>query len=260
MLILKRNCEKKYNIIYSLGTDCACALYLKESNLRKISGPFDWLTGVGFEERINLILNDFENFINIEDFIKMPKTAKDNENEKLNDFYKNTKTNFLFLHDFPKEIPLENSFKKVKEKYNRRITRFFKLIKKDNVLLVFFAHYSVDDNNKIIDLCNKVINKFNKKIDFAIITHDPSKKLGEIKEEVLSKNIKKYSLYTIEVDENNNPTTIGNHNDCIKIFKKFKIKKPFCQKLLKSFANFIGIFIPFKKVRKNIRQRIRNID
>ena len=52
--------KKKYNIIYSIGQDCACGLYMKKARIRCCSGPFDWLTNTSFENRINIILNDFE--------------------------------------------------------------------------------------------------------------------------------------------------------------------------------------------------------
>lgn len=35
---------KKYDIIYSIGRDCACASYLQQNGLRLTSGPFDWLS------------------------------------------------------------------------------------------------------------------------------------------------------------------------------------------------------------------------
>ena len=53
---------KKYDIIYSIGRDCACASYLQQNGLRLTSGPFDWLTNAGFEDRFELMLNDFQCF------------------------------------------------------------------------------------------------------------------------------------------------------------------------------------------------------
>lgn len=41
----------RYDVIYSLGRDCSCAMYMRQTNLRSCSGPFDWLTHAGFEKR-----------------------------------------------------------------------------------------------------------------------------------------------------------------------------------------------------------------
>ena len=51
---------KKFDVIMSLGADCACAMYMKKHVMRTFSSPFDWLTHADFETRMNLILNDFE--------------------------------------------------------------------------------------------------------------------------------------------------------------------------------------------------------
>ncbi len=48
--------KHKYDIIYSLGSNCACALYLNKYALRTTSGPFDWVSEMSFENRIDLIL------------------------------------------------------------------------------------------------------------------------------------------------------------------------------------------------------------
>ena len=65
--------KQKYDIIYSIGRDCACAMYMKQANLRACSGPFDWLTNANFETRIDLILNDFQDFINKNDIVPLEK-------------------------------------------------------------------------------------------------------------------------------------------------------------------------------------------
>ena len=63
--------KKTYDIIYSIGYDCSCALYIKETGLRLTSGPFDWLTHASIEERFAALLNEFDDFFNIKDFKKI---------------------------------------------------------------------------------------------------------------------------------------------------------------------------------------------
>ena len=52
-----KHMKNKYDIVYSIGHDCACSMYLKKHNLRVVSGPLDWLTSVPAHMRFNLILN-----------------------------------------------------------------------------------------------------------------------------------------------------------------------------------------------------------
>lgn len=34
----------EYHVVYSMGRDCASAMYLRDAGLRITSGPLDWLT------------------------------------------------------------------------------------------------------------------------------------------------------------------------------------------------------------------------
>ena len=65
--------NKKFDLICSIGEDCACSMYLNKFKLRNASYPFDWLTKSNFDTRINLILNNFKDFCNKEDFQKLEK-------------------------------------------------------------------------------------------------------------------------------------------------------------------------------------------
>ena len=78
--------HKKYDIIYSIGRDCACAMYMNNCKIRATSGPFDWLTNASFETRMNLILNDFADFLNPNDIKFLPKDPNVINDEK-NDYY-----------------------------------------------------------------------------------------------------------------------------------------------------------------------------
>ena len=75
--------QSKYNVIISLGKDCACSLYLKQNGLRQESFPFDWLTQPenrqNLGKRYELIFNDFKDFMNKENFRFLPK----NPNKKM---------------------------------------------------------------------------------------------------------------------------------------------------------------------------------
>ena len=57
----------KYNLFVSLGEDCACTSYLRDCKLQFASFPFDWLTHASFEKRIELVCNNFKDFLNFND-------------------------------------------------------------------------------------------------------------------------------------------------------------------------------------------------
>ncbi len=122
-----------FNLVFSLGAACSCANTLKGMGLRNMSSPFDWLYGSSFEARIDLLLNNFENFMNKEDLIYSGKQ------ESIScDIYKNTRTNITFNHDFISNIPFDTSYTMVKSKYDRRIKRLLELIDKASSLLIVY--------------------------------------------------------------------------------------------------------------------------
>ena len=47
----------KFDLVVSMGEDCACAMYLRKSSLRDASYPFDWLCHATFERRIECLKN-----------------------------------------------------------------------------------------------------------------------------------------------------------------------------------------------------------
>lgn len=247
---------KKYDIIYSIGRDCACALYLQQNGLRSTSGPFDWLTNAGFEDRFELMLNDFQCFLDKKDLMQMPKPTQFPA-DKNNDYYENIKNNLYFWHDFPADESFENAYPKVKLKYERRIKRFYKNIKnKDRVLLVWFSQVHQTPDNVVLELCNRFSEKMGKKIDFLIIEHQEG--LNIAKKYMLSENIERWQCHATKFDENGFPETQGNKELIQPIFSLYQLRVPLIKKvkyvLLKLFAKFVCLFVPVKKWRKRIRK------
>lgn len=42
--------NQKFDLIFSIGEDCACSSYLRRYNLQDYSYPFDWLTKATFKK------------------------------------------------------------------------------------------------------------------------------------------------------------------------------------------------------------------
>lgn len=161
----------RYDIIYSLGRDCSCAMYMQQTNLRSCSGPFDWLTNAGFEKRFELMINNFDEFLEQSDLLPMDKPTAF-PSDKNNDYYENVKTGLYYWHDFPAGVPLQESFNIVKEKYNRRIKRFYdNILTKNRVLLIWFSQVGSTSDSVVLEYCDKLCSKIGKKLDFLIIEH-----------------------------------------------------------------------------------------
>lgn len=255
--------KRKYDLIYSLGRDCACSEYLIRAGLRTCSGPFDWITGPKFVDRISFIENDFKYFLNINDLEPIKKDLNANVVDLKNDYYTNTRTKFIFLHDFKTNIPLKESLTEVEAKYNKRIERFYRNInKKKHVLLVFFTHHEKINTNDIKEFYRKLTRKFNKTVDLLIIDHDEKMDPnGDFVKEVISKNIEKYTLYIRTYFDDGVPTVAGRYEICDTISKQFSLCIPFYKNrtFIKHFSKFITIFIPIKGWRKKIREKLRRL-
>ena len=248
--------RKKYDIIYSIGRDCACATYMIKAKLRSCSGPFDWLTNAGFEDRFDLLINNFKDFMNISDFEFLPKDPNVFNDPKC-DYYKNNKTNFFYYHDFPIGVPFNEVFYSIAEKYNRRIQRFYEKINKSNkVLLIWFSHYHNTPDNVVLTLCNKFCEKMGKQIDFLIIEHKEG--IYQPESYMVSNNITRYFLHTQRKDANGSLTTLGNEELICPIFNKYKLIVPWYLMLsrfsIKFLIKFICLFIPIKKWRKKLKK------
>lgn len=249
--------KKKYNIVYSLGRDCACAQYMIKTNIRVSSGPFDWLTNASFKERFDLLLSDFEGYFNKDDLVKMEK-PKQFPSDKQNDYYRNIKTNLFYWHDFPNNISFEKAYINIKNKYDRRIKRFYNNLKKEkNVLLIWYSQLDHTPDDQIIYLCDKFCKKIGKNIDFMIIEHVEG--VDNIKSTKLKDNIIKYNLHARKEDVNGIPLTLGDEEKVLPLFQQISIDKKNLFKLkhnlLKFLVHFICIFIPYKKIRKEIRNK-----
>jgi len=238
---------KKYNIIISLGEDCACSSYLRRHKLQFLSFPFDWLTNATLKQRFDLILNNFDNFLNIED-LKFLEKDLNVKNDNDCDYYENIRNGFYHYHDFPVNKNLEDAFDEAKAKYNRRIARFYDKIKEsEKILFVWLSHLKNNDDAMIKNKHDEICQKFAKNIDLLIIENDKSKKGTDIIEEVIiSDNITRYALDTASFDISKDQT-LGNILNCNKIFVKYKLKLPL-------------LFIVKNKVEKMKKKIVKKIN
>ena len=131
---------KKYDFIFSVGRACACSQSLRRAGLQLLSLPWDWLTinpkpeGPDLPIRLHIMETGFSDWLQKDDLVFVSHHA---ENGK--DQYRNTRYSIVLPHDFPRDVPLDESYPAVKEKYDRRTARFKRLVAeaRSSVLAVY---------------------------------------------------------------------------------------------------------------------------
>lgn len=176
---------KKYNCVISIGAACFVPEALKNLNLRKFSGPFDWMHGSDVLTRLNCVYNEFKDYFNYDDFEYLEENP---ENGKA--IYRNIKTGIIYNHDF-EPGDFKRTFPPVAEKYKRRTERMINhLIKDKNVLLIFAEFMKTGNKEEILNIMNDINYKFPANIDLLYINNNPDIKLGDFsKPKRISKNV-----------------------------------------------------------------------
>ena len=127
--------KRKFDLVISLGHRCFTSLMLRQNNLQVASFPFDWLLNTDYRQSIEFLCNNFENFLEKEDLV-----LSENEGNEFHNTYRNKRTKFSLVHDFPVNVDFDKQFEIVKEKYTRRAMRLIEKIKtSSSVLLVYSA-------------------------------------------------------------------------------------------------------------------------
>lgn len=151
--------------IIPIGGDCSVALLLKTLELRKASYPFDWIT-CSFNSAISLIDNNFL------DFIDSRYLERDVRKTHLHVFH-STIYNVGFFHDFNQMDDLTEQCESVKEKYDRRINRFYESLQEEAILIRLMTNecdiYFYKENKSKIEELIKSYNVNNKLLVFETI-------------------------------------------------------------------------------------------
>ena len=212
--------KEEYDLIISLGQNCACTVILREAGLQEYSYPFDWLDSLSFDTQILLLVNGFKNFCNKEDF-----SIYENKEKAAfaYNFYQNKRTGFLFFHDFPKELHFDEAFDTVKQKYERRIKRMYdKIDASKKVLFIRFAQSRFLEDQQIINAYALLSRKFSKQeISFLILENNSELKTIEKQDYVMEgKDARRFATkytYMMCSDFNNQDTAYQTYGDFGKV-------------------------------------------
>lgn len=120
----------RFKHVISLGYFCSPALELRRIRVRDGSYPFDWVISYDFASVLYLVENHFEDLLS-EDLLYQLK--------ELPNCYRNKKFKVDFYHDFDELKKLRGQLFKVKEKYNRRVNRFYNSIKQPTLFIRYIS-------------------------------------------------------------------------------------------------------------------------
>lgn len=133
--------KKKYDLVIPLGNACSCSQTLRGAGLQLLSFPFDWVgpgsvdTEVPLDlgKRVRAICDGIDSWLKAEDF----ELFADSGEQATTEFYRNNMLKFVFLHDFPKNVPFEIAYPEVRAKYLRRFNRLHQLLENARRVLIF---------------------------------------------------------------------------------------------------------------------------
>ena len=120
---------KEFKHFISLGFFCSVASELEKYGYRTASGPFDWQACDSFREKIELIETRFEKFwtnFSLEGLYQGGVNLHT---------YEMKACKFTFVHDFDKYRSLQEQLPAVREKYRRRIDRFYENIQEKSLFI-----------------------------------------------------------------------------------------------------------------------------
>ena len=230
--------KRKYDLIFGIGEACSCSSTLRRANLQIQSFPFDWIFGGTFLERVDILVNNFENFIKYEDLEYLGDNGIPSH---LCNIYKNNYNNLIFKHDFLAEDNIEKTIFDVQQKYERRAKRQLSLAEKAERILVIWidspGHLWKEKNNQdFINGFNKIQNKFsNAQIDMLVFAWQKNLKFQNRKKEEISNNILKYTFdYQFHHKKKIVADYVVDEKMLLKILRKYELKMSFKEK----FENF----------------------
>ena len=186
--------NKKYDLIISLGGNCAAAHNLRYRNLRPFSLPFDWVfieddtpisylsEGVkdGFR---NLCL--FENLVEITDENLIGKHGKFLP-------YKDMYTGFNFVNHFDQKLINKNVYLPVYNKIRMRVSRLLNAFEKGSDFLFILSAKVPVSFDVIKKLSDVLKSKYpDKNFEFEILLFDSQKDEVQINENIKFNYIKR---------------------------------------------------------------------
>lgn len=117
-------CQQPYDAIINLGGDCQVAYQLHLHGLRSYALPFDaWITS--YDSLQSILKNKFEGFLEASNFTFVDE-AKNNGVREC--YILDQKYDVRIIHEGKTLEEFQQNYQEIRQKYQRRITRFFDFI------------------------------------------------------------------------------------------------------------------------------------
>lgn len=158
--------------IISLGDTCCVAWQKPKGEYY----PFDWIKVPKFSTINKLIQNDFATFFSdlkfIETSTKFPLNSDDHSafsdwKQQVTHIYSNS--DITFTHDFTED----NGIEQVKEKYQRRVDRFWKTVQTEEILFVRHQLKINEIDSMDLEVFISIMDRINRNYRLKIIMHNP---------------------------------------------------------------------------------------
>ena len=170
---LRKMLSARYDFVCSIGSDCGCAGHLVRNRLRRASYPLDWV-GTWYNGIVGvarLVESDFSGFLSLENLRREPNPPRAAQDDHDHDYYHDVGLSVDFAHDFPLDIPVGEAYPKVREKYERRIRRFYETMRASRrTLFVYWTWRDCPSTDDILRAAETFRTKFSeRRIDLLVM-------------------------------------------------------------------------------------------
>ena len=178
--------KRQYDLAFGLGQACGCSHSLRKAGLQYLSFPGDWTAPVWWDAthpkiehdlrlRVDVLCGkDNAEFFRAEDF-KFQGIVSNTDR----DVYANTRTRYMFNHDFPFGCDFEKVLPKVAARYRKRRDRLFAVIRHSKNVLAVRMDIPGGDLPTDLDDCRYARAKLNERFaptrfDVLLVTYNPT--------------------------------------------------------------------------------------
>lgn len=161
---------KEYDLAFSLGFSCGTSQALRAAGMQYASYPLDWTGEPNIISSVNLIVNDFTDWFEFEDFKLVDVRHGAGFCTRC---YLNEKTSLGFSHEFDDFHPFEESHPRIKKVYDRRVKRLLDDLHASSKILAVYIETPKRDcasDEEIINAHRQLAEKFpNAEIDLLYV-------------------------------------------------------------------------------------------
>ena len=176
---------KTYDFIFSLGASCAVSQSLRDAGLQFASFPFDWIASPGLMAEVEMVESGFANWFEREDLKLWDVRHEEGAVQRV---YKNMRTGFGFPHEFTNAFGLDDGYEKTREKYDRRIERFFKTLRASKNALGIYLEVATRrrlPDDSLAEVRRRLAAQFpGLQLDLVYFYEDPAHRVPEVVSEM----------------------------------------------------------------------------